>query len=248
MAANSSASDQAFLEELRRHRAELRESMGALEGALAAPATADQARWAQRVHVALVELSGDFREHIEITEGPNGLYRDLLKTSPRLSDAVAGLTREHVLIRGQVDGLLARVTRQTSSKMWTESATWARRSWEDSSDTVSEAPISSSRPTSSTSGARPKQNPRSRLRTEGQPENQTRRPVMSRSLTPAAVPTPERRTEQADERASRRAALLPYGRAKDQTGRTFVSFEGLHAPTGLLRPSLPGVRTSGATG
>jgi hypothetical protein len=110
MATNSSASDQAFLEALRRHRAELRESMSTLEDALAAPATADQARWAQRVHVSLVELSGDFREHIDITEGPNGLYRDLLETSPRLSDAVASLTREHVLIRGQVDGLLARVT------------------------------------------------------------------------------------------------------------------------------------------
>jgi nicotinamidase-related amidase len=84
--------------------------MSALEDALAAPATADQARWAQRVHVALVEFYGDFREHIEITEGPNGLYRDLLKTSPRLSDAVASLTHEHVLICGQVDNLLARVT------------------------------------------------------------------------------------------------------------------------------------------
>ena len=110
MTPNSSTSDQAFLEELRRHRAELRESMSALEGALAAAAIADQDRWAQRVHVSLVELSGDLREHIDITEGPNGLYRDLLETSPRLSDAVAVLTREHVLIRGQVDGLLARVT------------------------------------------------------------------------------------------------------------------------------------------
>ena len=98
MEPNSSTSDRAFLEELRRHRAELRESMSALEDALAAPATADQVRWAERVHAALVELSGDFREHIDITEGPDGLYRDLLKTSPRLSDAVASLTHEHVLI------------------------------------------------------------------------------------------------------------------------------------------------------
>ena len=110
MEPKSSASDQAFLEELRQHRAELRESMSALEGALAAPATTDLTRWAQRVHVALVELSGDFREHIDITEGPNGLYRDLLETSPRLSGAVASLTREHVLISTQVDKLVARVT------------------------------------------------------------------------------------------------------------------------------------------
>ena len=105
----SSSSDQAFLEELRRHRAELRESMSALEDALAAPAAADQGRWAQRTHVALVELSGDFREHIDITEGPDGLYRNLLETSPRLSGPVANLTREHALIGGQVDSLLVRV-------------------------------------------------------------------------------------------------------------------------------------------
>ena len=105
-----SSSDQAFLEDLRRHRAELRESMSALEDALAAPVTADRARWAQRVHVALVELSGDFREHIDITEGPDGLYRDLLETAPRLSGAVASLTGEHVLISGQVDNMLAPVT------------------------------------------------------------------------------------------------------------------------------------------
>jgi len=110
MEPNSFTSDQTFLEELRRHRAELRESMSALEDALAAPAIADQARWAERVHVALVELSGDFRGHIDITEGPDGLYRDLLETSPRLSDAVASLTHEHVLICRQVDDLLARVT------------------------------------------------------------------------------------------------------------------------------------------
>jgi hypothetical protein len=110
MEPHSSPPDRPFPEALRRHRAELRESMSALEYALAAPAIAGQARWVQRVHVALVELSGDFRAHVGITEGPDGLYRDLLKTSPRLSDAVASLTREHLLICGQVDKLLARVT------------------------------------------------------------------------------------------------------------------------------------------
>ena len=109
MEPDSSTQDQPFLEALRRHRAELRESMSAVEHALAAPAISGQARWTQRVHVALVELSGDFRAHVDITEGPGGLYRDLLQTSPRLSDAVAGLTREHALITGQVEGLLSLV-------------------------------------------------------------------------------------------------------------------------------------------
>jgi hypothetical protein len=108
MEPNPSTSDQALLEELRRHRAELRESMSRLEDALAVPAAAPP--WAPRVRAALVELSADFRAHIDITEGPNGLYGDLLKTSPRLSGAVASLTREHALISAQVDKLLARVT------------------------------------------------------------------------------------------------------------------------------------------
>jgi len=110
MEPNSSTPDQAFMEALRRLRAELRESMSALEAALAAPAIAGQARWVQRVHVALMELAGDFREHIDITEGPEGLYLEVVRTSPRLSDAVAGLTREHLLINGHVDDLLAFVT------------------------------------------------------------------------------------------------------------------------------------------
>ena len=109
MEPSSTTPDADFLEELRRHRAELRESMSALEGALAAPAAGDGRRWAQRVHVAAVELAGDFREHVEITEAPDGLYREVLTTSPRLSEAVNALTREHVLIRGQVESLLARV-------------------------------------------------------------------------------------------------------------------------------------------
>ena len=109
MEPDPSTPERPFLEDLRRHRAELRESMSALEDALAAPATTDRARWAERVHVALVELCGDFREHVDITESPGGLYRDLLETSPRLSDAVAGLIQEHVQIGRQVDDLLARV-------------------------------------------------------------------------------------------------------------------------------------------
>lgn len=105
----SSVPDKALVDALRRQRAELRESMSALEDALAGPASAGQARWAERVHVALVELSADFREHIVVTEGKNGLYNDLLESTPRLSGAVARLTQEHAQIRDLIDDLLGRV-------------------------------------------------------------------------------------------------------------------------------------------
>ena len=105
MPARSPTNDQA-IEALRVRRAELRESMSALEQALAAPAPGRLDAWAERVHVALVELFSDFREHIAIAEGPNGVYRGVLSTTPRLSDEVAGLTREHAEINDLIDHLL----------------------------------------------------------------------------------------------------------------------------------------------
>lgn len=108
----SSSPEQVSLDVLRRRRAELRESMSALELALAAPAPVGQARWSQRVHVALVELSADFSEHVAITEGPDGLYSELARTAPRLSGSVAALAHEHALITDHVAELLARVDAQ----------------------------------------------------------------------------------------------------------------------------------------
>jgi hypothetical protein len=104
------------LESLRLHRAELRESMGALEQALAAPAADLTAVWAERVNVAVLELSADFRLHIDITEGPDGLYPGVLTTAPRLCNSVATLTREHVEIMGMADGLLTRMSEPMVTK------------------------------------------------------------------------------------------------------------------------------------
>jgi hypothetical protein len=78
-----------------------------VEQALAAPAPGRWNAWAERVQVALAELSADVREHIDITQGPHGLYRAVLATAPRLTNAVAVLTREHTEIIGVVDTLLA---------------------------------------------------------------------------------------------------------------------------------------------
>ena len=97
------------LEILRRHRSQLRESMDALEQALAAPAPGRLAAWAERVHVALVELSGDLRTHVDLTEGPGGLHQAVVATAPRLSTVVDRLAREHRQLTVVVDDLLTRV-------------------------------------------------------------------------------------------------------------------------------------------
>jgi Hemerythrin HHE cation binding domain len=104
------APEQFSLEAVRRRRAELREAMGSLEQTLAAPAPGRMEAWAQRVRDALGELSDDFREHIDTTEGPDGLYHGVLAAAPRLSNAVARLTREHSQIRVLIDDLVACVS------------------------------------------------------------------------------------------------------------------------------------------
>ena len=82
------------VEAARRHRAELRESISALEQALAAPAPRGGAAWCERVHAALVELSADLREHVDLTMGADGLYSGVVASAPRLSHAVAQLADE----------------------------------------------------------------------------------------------------------------------------------------------------------
>lgn len=102
-----------WLESLRLRRAELRESMMALEHALAAPATARKDVWVERVNVALIELSADFGEHIDITEGPDGLYPGVITTAPHLSNSVTSLTREHAQITGMAERLLTHLSEPT---------------------------------------------------------------------------------------------------------------------------------------
>ena len=96
------------LDALGRLRAELRGSMAALEQALAAPAPGRGGAWAERVDAALVELAADFRAHVAVTEGPDGLHGAVLATSPRLASSVRRLVGEHAVIVGLVEDLLRR--------------------------------------------------------------------------------------------------------------------------------------------
>jgi hypothetical protein len=97
------------LDALRRRRAELGGSMAALEQALAQPISGRHPAWAERVDVALVELSADFAEHVAATEGSDGLHDAVLASAPRLSNSIRRLVAEHAVIRGLIGDLLARV-------------------------------------------------------------------------------------------------------------------------------------------
>lgn len=91
----------------RRHRAELLSVIQGFERAIAAP-TADPA-WRDRVRERLSALRAAFAGHERVTEGPNGLYAELLDTSPRLARAVGVLTREHSALHTALDLMVQRV-------------------------------------------------------------------------------------------------------------------------------------------
>ena len=96
-----------LLAEVRRRRAELRHAMGVLEQAIGAPVTDRPEPWVARVRNALLAIGADFRLHVEVTEGPNGLYEQVLAASPRLAGPVRRLSAEHRALTDSVAELLA---------------------------------------------------------------------------------------------------------------------------------------------
>ncbi|MFC0007415.1 hypothetical protein [Micromonospora siamensis] len=68
----------------------------ALARALAVPP--GEARWRERLILRLAPVRRGFAEHVRATEGPTGLYAELLGHAPRLDHGVRLLTREHAAI------------------------------------------------------------------------------------------------------------------------------------------------------
>ncbi|HEY9377890.1 MAG TPA: hemerythrin domain-containing protein [Jiangellaceae bacterium] len=87
----------------RTRRAELLAAITALESALAAPAGAPV--WVARVQARLDQLAGAFDDHVQATEGPDGMYADILRSAPRLRFGVDRLATEHDEIGVAIDAL-----------------------------------------------------------------------------------------------------------------------------------------------
>jgi hypothetical protein len=75
--------------------------------AVAAPI--DQSAWRERVRRRLAALRARVAEHIVATEGPDGLYAELLEHAPRLTRPVEGLVAEHGELLGRADALARRL-------------------------------------------------------------------------------------------------------------------------------------------
>ncbi|MFY1668493.1 hypothetical protein ACN27G_00815 [Plantactinospora sp. WMMB334] len=78
-----------------------------LEEAIAAPAR--DPGWRPRVRSSLGGLRGAFAEHMVVTEGPGGLYAELLDQAPRLVRGVHVLIREHASVVATMAALQRRV-------------------------------------------------------------------------------------------------------------------------------------------
>jgi phage shock protein A len=100
--------DTGLLGEVRRRRAELRSTMVTLELALAS-AAGEAASWTAQLRKALGDLTEAFGEHVAVTEGHGGLYRELAEQSPRLAHAVDRLAREHSEINRRLEELAASI-------------------------------------------------------------------------------------------------------------------------------------------
>lgn len=94
-----------YMDRVRAHRAQLRESAAAVDEALAHP-IAREADWRERVKAALAELDHDFSGHVELTEGPGGLYDRIIAAAPRLSTSVDRLREEHGRFNERIDAFI----------------------------------------------------------------------------------------------------------------------------------------------
>lgn len=84
-----------------------------LERALRAPVAGRTEEWADEVTRSLLRLRADFEEHIVVTEGPDGLYQDVLASAPRLANAIQRLHVEHDRMSRALDALVRLATEPT---------------------------------------------------------------------------------------------------------------------------------------
>jgi hypothetical protein len=95
------------LHAVRQRRAELRETLDALEHALAAPGSSRAVVWGEQLHAAVGRLATDFALHVEVTEGPDGLHQAILAGDLRLANQVGVLVEEHKTIAEDIAALSA---------------------------------------------------------------------------------------------------------------------------------------------
>jgi len=97
------------LEAAKGPRLSLRRALADFEDALAAPSLGRAGDWASRLASVLGHLGTVWAVHIEVTEGPGGLYEEIMENTPRLANMIDRFTREHATIACDLDAAMARL-------------------------------------------------------------------------------------------------------------------------------------------
>jgi len=97
------------LEEARKRRKTLHDSLVALEVAISSPAAGRIPDWTAVVLKEMVGVRDAFDQHVVVTEKPDGLYEEILGRAPRLEHAITKLKGEHPDITEAVATMVPRL-------------------------------------------------------------------------------------------------------------------------------------------
>jgi hypothetical protein len=97
------------LQEAAKRRRTLHEALVALESAISSPAAGRIPDWTRLVAKELTGVRDAWDQHVDTTEKPEGLYEEIVATSPRLAGTVQRLGHEHPEITEFLGQMLERV-------------------------------------------------------------------------------------------------------------------------------------------
>ncbi|MET7393490.1 hemerythrin domain-containing protein [Dactylosporangium sp. NPDC005572] len=86
--------------------------------------------WRPRVSRAVAQLRAAFAEHVDLTEGPGGLYAGVLGDAPRLARRFSGLVDDHETVRSALDELSGRLDHGEANALRWEAAQLIQAVWD----------------------------------------------------------------------------------------------------------------------
>ena len=98
-----------ILDEVKRRRKTLHDSLVHLEEAISSPAAGRIPQWTAQVLKEMVGIREAFEQHILVTEKPDGLYEEILQRAPRLDHGITRLKQEHPEIAEAIGAMIARL-------------------------------------------------------------------------------------------------------------------------------------------
>lgn len=94
---------------VREQRARLRAAMDAVEAVLSSALVGRTRMWAGELQPAMSRLRDAVEHHIEVTEGPGGLFEQIQTDAPHCSPAVQKLHGEHEQFHAEVEEILGKL-------------------------------------------------------------------------------------------------------------------------------------------